>query len=123
MIDLAAALGIVVDALESSGVEYLLVESTAAAAWGVVRATRDIDLVAMVSPEGVEDVWSRILHPMLVAQDLSELAERIARRAISTLEIITDDEFEMGLSALREAASSAPGEAVYSPHELLVFTR
>lgn len=60
MIDLAAALGVVVEALESSDVEYVVVGSTAAAAWGVVRSTRDIDLVALIASEDVEDVLARL---------------------------------------------------------------
>lgn len=45
-----------VGALERAGVEYLVVGSTAAAAWGVARMTRDVDVVALIGPDEVEDV-------------------------------------------------------------------
>ena len=48
MIDLAFALRGVVAALEAIDAGYVVVGSTAAAAWGVARATRDVDVVAVV---------------------------------------------------------------------------
>lgn len=48
MIDLARILRVVVTTLESSGIGYVVVGSAAAAAWGVARATRDIDIVVVV---------------------------------------------------------------------------
>lgn len=48
MTELASALRIVVDALEAAVAQYVVVGSTAAASWGVLRATRDVDLVAVV---------------------------------------------------------------------------
>ncbi|MEZ5381872.1 MAG: hypothetical protein R2754_08770 [Microthrixaceae bacterium] len=53
--DLTAALRPVVAALEASGTPYAIVGSTAAAAWGVVRPTRDVDLVALLSPGEMMD--------------------------------------------------------------------
>lgn len=38
----------VVDALDGAGATFAIVGSVAAASWGVVRATRDVDLVALV---------------------------------------------------------------------------
>lgn len=49
MIDLGAVLRPVIAALEASGAGYVIVGSTAAAAWGVARTTRDVDLVATIS--------------------------------------------------------------------------
>lgn len=46
-------------ALDHASIEYVVVGSTAAAAWGVVRSTRDIDLVTLVSARSI---------PQLVAQ-------------------------------------------------------
>lgn len=46
--DLIAALRSVVTAFEAEGIEYALVGSVAAAAWGVARTTRDVDLVAVI---------------------------------------------------------------------------
>ena len=48
MTELAAAFAIVVAALDGVGAEHVVVGSTAAAAWGTVRATRDIDIVVVV---------------------------------------------------------------------------
>jgi ubiquinone/menaquinone biosynthesis C-methylase UbiE len=56
-----------------------------------------------------------------VASNLQEYAERVADRAISTLEIIDDDEFEQGLRDLREVARTAPTSPVTAPLGILVF--
>lgn len=54
MIDLAAAFRAVVAALEAIEAEYVVVGSTAAAGWGVARATRDVDLVAVIPANAVD---------------------------------------------------------------------
>jgi hypothetical protein len=54
MIDLAAAFRAVVAALDLIEAEYVIVGSTAAAGWGVARATRDVDLVAMIPASAVD---------------------------------------------------------------------
>lgn len=56
MIDLARILRTVVATLEQSQIGYVVVGSTAAAAWGVARATRDIDIVVMVDADQLEIV-------------------------------------------------------------------
>jgi ubiquinone/menaquinone biosynthesis C-methylase UbiE len=57
-----------------------------------------------------------------VARDLHELADRVGERAISTLEIIDDDEFEQGLSDLRVAAAQSPSpRTITTPLGVLVF--
>jgi ubiquinone/menaquinone biosynthesis C-methylase UbiE len=56
-----------------------------------------------------------------VAPDLRSYAEKIAERAISTLEIIDDEEFERGLRELRAAARTAPPRPVTTPLGVLVF--
>ncbi len=60
MIDLTFAFQRVVNALDRVGARYVIVGSAAAAAWGVVRSTRDIDLVAMVSRESVETLLNEL---------------------------------------------------------------
>ena len=60
MINLAFALQRVVNALDHVGARYVIVGSTAAAAWGVVRSTRDVDLVALVSRESVEPLLNEL---------------------------------------------------------------
>ena len=64
MTDVAGALRAVVDALERLNVDYVLVGSVAAAAWGVVRSTRDADLVAFMD--------SNHLRAMLAGLDRRE---------------------------------------------------
>ena len=65
MIELARILRIVVHALERIQVGYVVVGSTAAAAWGVARATRDIDIVVMVSADQLEIVLGALLEAEL----------------------------------------------------------
>ncbi len=48
-----AALRAVLAALEAADTEYVIVGSTAAAAWGVARTTRDVDLVAVLSQRDI----------------------------------------------------------------------
>ena len=67
MIDLGAAFGAVVAALEDEPADYVIVGSTAAAAWGVLRATRDVDLVAILSSEAIERLLLRLNRDGLYA--------------------------------------------------------
>lgn len=60
MIDLVSAFRAVVDALESVEIDYLVVGSMAAAAWGVARTTRDVDLVALMSAGDVQHLLGRL---------------------------------------------------------------
>lgn len=60
MIDLSKAFRHVVAGLEESGLQYVVVGSTAAASWGVLRATRDIDVVTVVDV-GAADFLTRLL--------------------------------------------------------------
>jgi hypothetical protein len=49
MTELGTALQIVIDALNESEVQFAIVGSLAASEWGVVRSTRDVDLIALVA--------------------------------------------------------------------------
>ena len=60
MIDLAVALRAVVAAFEDAETDYVLVGSVAAAVWGVTRATRDVDLVAVLSERGFDLLVARL---------------------------------------------------------------
>lgn len=53
MNDLSVALSAVVEGLDRLRIDYFVVGSMAAASWGVVRSTRDIDLVAIIDSESV----------------------------------------------------------------------
>ena len=59
----------------------------------------------------------------LVAHDLTELAERVALRAVSTFELLSDESFERGLAALRADAASHRPAPVVAPVDLAVFCR
>ncbi len=63
----------------------------------------------------------RSTQSMLIAEDLDALANRLAHRAISSLELISDEDFEAGLADLRAFATSVPPSPVYSPNVLAVF--
>jgi SAM-dependent methyltransferase len=92
-------------------------------------AARAIDEQRMPTVDALESVWAecglyladRRLTHHLAARDLADLAERLGHRAISTLELISDDEFEAGMTALREDARSTPKRPVYSPVDVLSF--
>ena len=60
VIDLAAAFRAVVAALDAIEAEYVVVGSTAAAGWGVARATRDVDLVAVIPADAVDALLSSL---------------------------------------------------------------
>jgi hypothetical protein len=54
MIGLVAAFRAVVESLDRLDIEYFVVGSTAAASWGVIRGTRDVDLVTVMSADDVD---------------------------------------------------------------------
>jgi len=56
VIDLARILRTVAATLEHSAIGYVVVGSTAAAAWGVARATRDIDIVVVLDADQLDVV-------------------------------------------------------------------
>lgn len=60
MIDLARILRTFVATLEQHQIDYVVVGSTAAAAWGVARATRDIDIVVVLDAEQLEVVLAAL---------------------------------------------------------------
>lgn len=51
VIDIAAAIQAGITTLETAQVDYAVVGSVAASAWGVIRSTRDVDVVVAVQPE------------------------------------------------------------------------
>jgi len=90
---------------------------------------RAIDEQRMPTVQALETTWAECglqltarklsLHP--VALDLEDLAERLGHRAISTLELLPDNEFEAGMNSLREDAQSSPSRPVYSSVNVLSF--
>lgn len=69
MIDLVAAFEAVVDAMGAIGAEYVVVGSTAAAGWGVARATRDVDVVAIMSVGDVHELLKALDREALYVPD------------------------------------------------------
>ena len=47
MIDIAAAIRDGIASLEAAQIDYAVVGSVAASAWGVLRSTRDVDVVVL----------------------------------------------------------------------------
>ena len=93
-------------------------------------AARTIDETRMPSVEQIEHAWApaglrlaaRLPSSHVIARDLHELAARLEHRAISTLELIGDAEFEQGLAALRAQADVTPPRPTYSAMDILSFT-
>ncbi len=69
MIDLARVLRIVVETLEASASNYLVVGSTAAATWGVVRTTRGVDVVVAVSTSEVAALAQQLVAANVYVPD------------------------------------------------------
>jgi SAM-dependent methyltransferase/catechol 2,3-dioxygenase-like lactoylglutathione lyase family enzyme len=90
---------------------------------------RAIDATRMPSVEAIAAAWAPsglrlearrpVRHP--VARNLTELADRFARRAISTLTLMSDDDYARGMAALRADAAREPAAPVYDALDLLVF--
>jgi hypothetical protein len=65
VIELARILRAVVTTLEQAEIAYVVVGSTAAAAWGVARATRDIDIVVMMQGDQIDVVLDELQRAQL----------------------------------------------------------
>jgi SAM-dependent methyltransferase len=78
------------------------------------------EVVAAFRAEGLV-LESRTTVDQPVASDLREYADLVAKRGISTLEIIDDEEFEQGLHNLRAAARRAAPRVITTPLGVLVF--
>lgn len=62
MNDLAPILQRIVRAFEQAEIPYSIVGSVAASNWGVIRATRDIDVIAFVTQESVEELLTHLVN-------------------------------------------------------------
>jgi hypothetical protein len=61
--DVIGALHRVVDALEHAGIEYAIVGSVAAGSWGVLRMTRDADLIALINADQLDTLFRSFRPP------------------------------------------------------------
>ena len=92
---------------------------------------RPIDEERMPSLERVHAAWApsglelveRRRTEQVVANSLGELADRLAQRAISTLELISDEAFERGMRELRQAADTARPAPIVEPADVAVLRR
>ena len=87
-LDYAAFVHLVLDALEASGVEYLIGGAVAAWAWGEPRATMDLDLVVNIPLEAIE-----LLSQELKKRDMLVPAEII-------LDAILEDRADLPINAI-----------------------
>ena len=62
MIDVAAAVRAGIASLEANKIRYAVVGSVAASVWGVLRSTRDIDVVVAVQPDQLLS-WLSAIDP------------------------------------------------------------
>ena len=83
--NLVAALRAVVDVLEEANTPYLIVGSVAAAAWGVARSTRDVDIVAVLSEHDVDVLITRLGEDFYVPE---EHARRVAAAAGGSFNVL-----------------------------------
>jgi SAM-dependent methyltransferase len=92
---------------------------------------REIDEARVPSVEAVAAAFGsaglrlqdRVALGQRMATDLHDLGDRLAHRAISTLELLSDEEFAAGLEALRRDADRLPRRPVHSVIDTLVFAR
>jgi ubiquinone/menaquinone biosynthesis C-methylase UbiE len=81
------------------------------------------EAIALFTDAGFEHVASDVIEQP-TAPDLQAFAERIALRAISSLELLDDEVFERGLAALRAAAAAETEPApVMELMDLVVLRR
>jgi ubiquinone/menaquinone biosynthesis C-methylase UbiE len=92
-------------------------------------AAREVDEARMPSVADIERAWApsglvltaREPVMQLVAENLLQLAERLQHRAISTLRLIDDHDFEVGVAAIRRASQVGQPRTIRSRVDLLVF--
>ncbi len=81
------------------------------------------ELVALLTGGGLDHVASEVIEQQS-APSLPAYYERLKHRAVSTLELISDAEFEQGLKRMRLAAAADAGAGpVVEPVDLVVFRR
>ena len=79
------------------------------------------EVEAMFAPHGFEPVASEVVWQE-TSPSLRMYYERLKLRAISTLELLPDDEFAAGIDRLRQAAErETQSQPVVAPVDLLVF--
>jgi hypothetical protein len=132
VIDLTVALRTVIGAIESLELPFMVVGSTAASAWGLARATRDVDLVVLVEGAAGESLLSQLGHPDLYIP-LEEAHTAVVEGGafnvlhpstggkVDVFVVTPDDEFEMmRLSRRRRAEVLGVGAWIASPEDVIL---
>lgn len=86
------------------------------ARWPTVEETLEAFSVAGFEKESLQSVGE------ISAPNLPDYYERISSRAVSSLTLIADEEFEQGLAKLRRAAQEEPPAPVITRLDLLVLS-
>ncbi|MEJ2599164.1 MAG: hypothetical protein P8Z00_12570 [Anaerolineales bacterium] len=87
-LDIAGFLKLMIEALDSAGIEYLIGGAIAAWAWGEPRATQDLDLVIALPLEGVTRLSNELkARDMLVPREV-------------ILEALTEDRGDFPINAI-----------------------
>ena len=129
---------LVIDALEASGVDYLIGGAVAAWAWGEPRATQDVDVVVHIPIEAISKLSQELeKRGMLVPQEiiLDAILEDRADIPISLIHassgfkadlypLRTGDELRRSALERRQRVDFGPplGEVyIHSPEDLIVY--
>ncbi|MGH7354328.1 MAG: class I SAM-dependent methyltransferase [Candidatus Rokuibacteriota bacterium] len=109
--------------LEDLGASYVFLEyfpTALAIDRGRMPAERSV--LAAGAAAGLRALECRGMRQLLAA-DPAEYCARIAKRGFSSLQMISDVEFEAGLAALRRWSEGAARGPIYEPLHLFVFER
>lgn len=86
------------------------------------RHPRVEDIRALFEANGLR--WRTLdVVTQVIDETFAQHVERISKRALSSFEFLSDQEFEVGLAAMRQAATSEPPGPVTEDIDLLVFER
>jgi hypothetical protein len=137
-LDLVEFLKLVLDALQASGVEYLIGGAIAAWAWGEPRATQDLDLVIDIPAEAIVRLSDELkARDMLVPAEiiLDNLLEERADLPINAIHLYSGfkadlypvrpgDELRRSAFQRRQAIDFGPPIGtvyVHSPEDLILY--
>ena len=106
MIDLVVALRAVTVAFDEAGLDYLVVGSGAAAAWGAARSTRDIDIAVVMDLAAFEVMLDHLSGDDFYVPELQAREAARSSGSFSVLHLATGgkiDDADAFRAALRKA--------------------